>query len=101
MDLAVQRGLVDKVYEKRKGAALEVERTVRELAAVDDVKKLHHVIAQLCELATSPHPISRSGAIMGLAAASSVSCLSSSRTTDYMALTVIMRTSTASHWVPK
>ncbi len=72
MDISIQRGLNDKVYEKRKAAALDVEKTVREFAATDDVKTLHHVIAQLCELAASPHAISRSGAIMGLAAASFV-----------------------------
>lgn len=72
MEVGVQRGLNDKVYEKRKAAALEVERTVRDLVAADDLKRLHNVLAQLCELATSSQPISRSGAIMGLAAASYV-----------------------------
>lgn len=76
MEAAVLRGLHDKVYEKRKAAALEVERTVRELATQDDVKKLHLVVAQLCELSASALPISRSGAIMGLAAASCVTRLS-------------------------
>lgn len=93
MDVATYRALTDKAYDKRKTAALELERigkhcflstiysydhwsrlianyTVREAAGVDDVKKLNHVIAQLCELAASPQANGRSGAIMGLAGVS-------------------------------
>lgn len=76
------------MYEKRKGAALDLERigehsgswatrvklippcAVRDAAAGDDVKKLHHIIAQLCELAASQSANGRSGAIMGLAGVS-------------------------------
>ena len=72
LDPSLYRALSDKGYDKRKGAALEVERVVREAAGVDDVTKLHHIISQLCELAASVHSNARSGGIMGLAAASSV-----------------------------
>jgi hypothetical protein len=54
-------------YEKRKNAALDLERLVREAAAVDDVKKLDALIAQLCDLSAGAKTDGRCGAIMGLA----------------------------------
>ncbi|KAI5481035.1 ARM repeat-containing protein [Pseudohyphozyma bogoriensis] len=50
MDSSIHRALLDKVYEKRKNAARDLEKTVREAAAQGDVKKLHHIIAQLIAL---------------------------------------------------
>ncbi|KAM0749868.1 ARM repeat-containing protein [Meredithblackwellia eburnea MCA 4105] len=66
----IGKNLKDKVYEKRKQAALDLEKLVREYAAADDVKKLHNTIAFLCTLAADPNANSRSGAIMGMAGAS-------------------------------
>ncbi|KAI3818200.1 hypothetical protein L1987_12003 [Smallanthus sonchifolius] len=67
---AVLRNLSDKLYEKRKNAALEVEGIVKQLAAVGDHDKITAVISLLThEFAYSPQANHRKGGLIGLAAA--------------------------------
>ncbi|EFX00777.1 vacuole-associated enzyme activator complex component [Grosmannia clavigera kw1407] len=70
MDPAIQRALNEKLYEKRKGGALELERTIRELVAVKDTNIVEAILDQLCnEYAYAVHQHSRNGGLIGLAAA--------------------------------
>ncbi|KAF3763742.1 ARM repeat-containing protein [Cryphonectria parasitica EP155] len=71
MDANVQRALNDKLYEKRKIGALELERVIRELAAVKDYDRIAAILDQLCnEYAYAVHqPHARNGGLIGLAAA--------------------------------
>ena len=65
----LMRGLNDKLYEKRKIAALEIERMVKEFIANKDVamiKKLTSVLTT--EFSVSHNPHSRKGGLIGLAA---------------------------------
>ncbi|KZP00190.1 ARM repeat-containing protein [Calocera viscosa TUFC12733] len=72
MEPAVVKGLNDKFYEKRKGAALELEKAVRDAQAHNDTAKIHQIVDQLCDLfASSSNPLhSRNGGLIGLAATS-------------------------------
>ncbi|KOC60156.1 Protein VAC14 like protein [Habropoda laboriosa] len=66
---ACVRSLNDKLYEKRKAAALEVEKMVKEFAAHNNtvqIKRLLKVLGQ--DLATSQNPHTRKGGLIGLAA---------------------------------
>ncbi|NXM21125.1 VAC14 protein, partial [Ploceus nigricollis] len=68
---AVVRALTDKLYEKRKVAALEIEKLVREFVAQNNTSQIKHVIQILSqEFALSQHPHSRKGGLIGLAACS-------------------------------
>ncbi|KAK0648790.1 ARM repeat-containing protein [Cercophora newfieldiana] len=71
MDPNVQRALNDKLYDKRKVGALELERVIRELVAAKDYTKVEAVLDQLCnEYAYAVHqPHARNGGLIGLAAA--------------------------------
>ncbi|KAH0542075.1 hypothetical protein FGG08_003455 [Glutinoglossum americanum] len=71
MDASIQRLLNDKLYDKRKVGALELERVVRE-AANKDHERVRKIIDQLChEYAYAVHqPHARNGGLIGLAAAS-------------------------------
>ena len=65
----LMRGLNDKLYEKRKIAALEIERMVKEFITNKDVamiKKLTSVLTT--EFSVSHNPHSRKGGLIGLAA---------------------------------
>ena len=65
----LMRGLNDKLYEKRKIAALEIERMVKEFISNKDVamiKKLTSVLTT--EFSVSHNPHSRKGGLIGLAA---------------------------------
>ncbi|XP_072169595.1 protein VAC14 homolog [Diadema setosum] len=65
----IARALSDKMYEKRKGAALEIERLVRELAAnggKDQIKKLIEVLGN--EFALAANTNMKRGGLIGLAA---------------------------------
>ncbi|KXJ24188.1 protein VAC14 homolog [Exaiptasia diaphana] len=65
----VVRGLNDKLYEKRKTAALEVERMVKEFVASNDVKQIKRLTQVLAEdFAISHNCHSRKGGLIGLAA---------------------------------
>ncbi|NXL81806.1 VAC14 protein, partial [Leptocoma aspasia] len=67
----VVRALTDKLYEKRKVAALEIEKLVREFVAQNNTSQIKHVIQILSqEFALSQHPHSRKGGLIGLAACS-------------------------------
>ncbi|GJT07520.1 protein VAC14 [Tanacetum coccineum] len=67
---AVLRNLSDKLYEKRKLAAYEVEGIVRQLTAVGDHDKITAVINLLThEYTYSPQTNHRKGGLIGLAAA--------------------------------
>ncbi|CAK9803710.1 Protein VAC14 homolog [Anthophora plagiata] len=69
LSAACVRSLNDKLYEKRKAAALEVEKMVKEFAAHNNtvqIKRLLKVLGQ--DLATSQNPHTRKGGLIGLAA---------------------------------
>eukprot|EP00775_Hariotina_reticulata_P005343 gene5343-5580_t len=67
---AVLRQIGDKLYEKRKVAALEVEQIVKRLAAAGDTQKISAIIEKLiAEYAFSPQANHRKGALLCLAAA--------------------------------
>ncbi|XP_063294124.1 protein VAC14 homolog [Pelobates fuscus] len=67
----IVRALNDKMYEKRKVAALEIEKLVREFVAQNNTAQIKHVILILAqEFALSQHPHSRKGGLIGLAACS-------------------------------
>lgn len=67
----IVRALNDKLYEKRKVAALEIEKLVREFVAQNNSTQIRHVILILAsEFALSQHPHSRKGGLIGLAACS-------------------------------
>ncbi|XP_039209473.1 protein VAC14 homolog [Crotalus tigris] len=68
---SIVRALNDKLYEKRKVAALEIEKLVREFVAQNSAAQIKHVIQTLSvEFALSQHPHSRKGGLIGLAACS-------------------------------
>ncbi|CAG8957786.1 hypothetical protein HYFRA_00000123 [Hymenoscyphus fraxineus] len=71
MDLAIQRALNDKLYDKRKVGALELERVIRDLATGKEYDRIKKVIQQLCnDFAYAVHqPHARNGGLIGLAAA--------------------------------
>ncbi|GJY64498.1 protein VAC14 [Tanacetum coccineum] len=66
---AVLRNLSDKLYEKRKTAAYEVEGIVKQLTSVGDHDKISGVIKLLAnDFAYSPQVNNRKGGLIGLAA---------------------------------
>nr|XP_022343635.1 protein VAC14 homolog isoform X2 [Crassostrea virginica] len=63
------RNLNDKLYEKRKTGALEVERLVREFVISNDSVKIRRILKILGDdFALSNHPNARKGGSIGLAA---------------------------------
>lgn len=67
---SVLRNLSDKLYEKRKNAALEVEGIVKQLTGAGDHDKISAVINLLAnEFTYSPQANHRKGGLIGLAAA--------------------------------
>ncbi|KAG6016788.1 hypothetical protein E4U43_003114 [Claviceps pusilla] len=71
MDPNIQRALNDKLYDKRKVGALELERVIRELVVSKDYQQVHDILEQLCnDYAYAVHqPHARNGGLIGLAAA--------------------------------
>ncbi|KAF4957273.1 hypothetical protein FGADI_3177 [Fusarium gaditjirri] len=71
MDANIQRALNDKLYDKRKIGALELERVIRDLVSVRDYQRVHDILEQLCnDYAYAVHqPHARNGGLIGLAAA--------------------------------
>nr|XP_029117300.1 protein VAC14 homolog isoform X2 [Elaeis guineensis] len=66
---AVLRNLADKLYEKRKNAALEVEWIVKQLAVAGEHEKINAVIHMLnVDFTYSPQANHRKGGLIGLAA---------------------------------
>ncbi|KAF1816158.1 ARM repeat-containing protein [Eremomyces bilateralis CBS 781.70] len=72
MDPSIQKALNDKIYDKRKSGALELESVVREALAAEEHDKIQKIVHQLChEYAYAVHqPHARNGGLIGLAAAS-------------------------------
>ncbi|KAL8802476.1 MAG: hypothetical protein Q9182_003784 [Xanthomendoza sp. 2 TL-2023] len=72
MDSTVQRLLNDKLYDKRKQGALDLERIVREASANGEHDRIAKIVHQLChDYAYAVHqPHARNGGLIGLAAAS-------------------------------
>ncbi|MCJ1384470.1 hypothetical protein MMC17_007587 [Xylographa soralifera] len=72
MEPAVQRLLNDKLYDKRKQGALDLERIVREASANQEHEKIAKIVDQLChDYAYAVHqPHARNGGLIGLAATS-------------------------------
>lgn len=67
---SVVRNLADKLYEKRKNAALEIEGIVKQLAQAGEHEKINAVINLLVtEFTYSPQANHRKGGLIGLAAA--------------------------------
>ncbi|KAI5241293.1 ARM repeat-containing protein [Aureobasidium subglaciale] len=71
MDLSVQKALADKLYDRRKAGALELEAIIRTSLAANDHVRIEKVVHQLChDYAYAVHqPHARNGGLIGLAAA--------------------------------
>ncbi|KAJ6816635.1 protein VAC14-like protein isoform X1 [Iris pallida] len=65
----VLRNLSDKLYEKRKNAALEIEGVVKQLSVANEREKIDAIIGFLIECTYSPQANQRKGGLIGLAAA--------------------------------
>ncbi|KAF0523958.1 ARM repeat-containing protein [Gigaspora margarita] len=71
LNAQIIRGLNDRVYEKRKAAALEVEKLIREHTANKEPEKIKAILNKLVsDFAGSQQANSRNGGLIGLAAAS-------------------------------
>lgn len=72
MDPIITKALNDKVYDKRKSGALELEGLIRDALAAQDHDRIAKIVHQLCqEYAYAVHqPHARNGGLIGLAAAS-------------------------------
>lgn len=72
MDVNVQKALNDKLYDKRKSGALELEALIRECLAENNHDRIYKIVQQLChDYAYAVHqPHARNGGLIGLAAAS-------------------------------
>lgn len=72
MDPSIQKALTDKLYDKRKSGALELEALIRECLRDEDHDRIQKIVNQLChDYAYQVHqPHARNGGMIGLAAAS-------------------------------
>lgn len=72
MDVNIQKALNDKLYDKRKAGALELEALIRDTLVKHEHDKIKKIVHQLChEYAYAVHqPHARNGGLIGLAAAS-------------------------------
>ncbi|KAF2799938.1 ARM repeat-containing protein, partial [Melanomma pulvis-pyrius CBS 109.77] len=72
MDVNITKALNDKLYDKRKSGALELEGLIRDALAAQDHDRIAKIVHQLChEYAYAVHqPHARNGGLIGLAAAS-------------------------------
>lgn len=72
MDPNIAKALTDKLYDKRKSGALDLEGVIRDCLAAEDHAKIQKIVLQLChEYAYAVHhPHARNGGLIGLAAAS-------------------------------
>lgn len=72
MDKAIKRGLTDRIYERRKATALELEAVITDCLTTGDDERIAAIIDQLArEFAYDVHePQSRYGGLIGLAAVS-------------------------------
>ena len=71
MDSNVQRLLSDKLYDKRKTGALELENNIRTALSENNPDRITKIVNQLCHnYAYAVHqPHARNGGLIGLAAA--------------------------------
>ncbi|KIK67745.1 hypothetical protein GYMLUDRAFT_237954 [Collybiopsis luxurians FD-317 M1] len=69
LNSAVSKQLVDKIYEKRKAAALELEKQIRECHLQGDDRRISLIIDQLVEMFSNPSNALhvRNGGLIGLA----------------------------------
>ncbi|KAG2069275.1 ARM repeat-containing protein [Suillus decipiens] len=69
MDTTVAKQLIDKIYEKRKAAALELEKQIRECHQQSDQRRITQIIEQLVDMFSNPsNPLHiRNGGLIGLA----------------------------------
>ncbi|TFK43787.1 vacuolar protein 14 C-terminal Fig4p binding-domain-containing protein [Crucibulum laeve] len=69
METAVAKQLVDKIYEKRKAAALDLEKQIRECHGQGDNRRIGLIIDQLVDMFSSnSNPLHiRNGGLIGLA----------------------------------
>ncbi|THC98822.1 hypothetical protein EYZ11_001669 [Aspergillus tanneri] len=72
MDHSIQRLLNDKLYDRRKQGALELEKVVRDAVFKGEHEEIQKIVDQLChDYAYAVHqPHARNGGLIGLAAAS-------------------------------
>lgn len=72
MDPNITKALNDKVYDKRKSGALELEGLIRDALAAQDHNRIAKIVHQLChDYAYAVHQThARNGGLIGLAAAS-------------------------------
>ncbi|KAK1147642.1 hypothetical protein N8T08_000984 [Aspergillus melleus] len=72
MDHSIQRLLNDKLYDRRKQGALELEKVVRDAVFRGEHEEIQKIVDQLChDYAYAVHqPHARNGGLIGLAAAS-------------------------------
>ncbi|KAI8916403.1 vacuolar protein 14 C-terminal Fig4p binding-domain-containing protein [Gorgonomyces haynaldii] len=69
LSVQIQRGLSDKLYEKRKQAALEIEKLVRDHVGTKEFEKITVILQSLItDFAYSVVPNSRNGGLIALAA---------------------------------
>ncbi|KAF9455934.1 vacuolar protein 14 C-terminal Fig4p binding-domain-containing protein [Collybia nuda] len=69
MDSAIAKQLIDKIYEKRKAAALDLEKQIRECQIQGDHRRISQIIDQLVEMfSNNSNPLHiRNGGLIGLA----------------------------------
>ncbi|XP_044735191.1 protein VAC14 homolog isoform X2 [Chrysoperla carnea] len=67
LSAACVRALHDKVHDKRKTAALEVEKMVRDFYQVNNASQIKRIIKVCGEFATSQNPFVRRGGLLALA----------------------------------
>ncbi|KDN37415.1 ARM repeat-containing protein [Tilletiaria anomala UBC 951] len=70
MEAHIQKALLDRIYERRKAATLDLERQVREALVRGERSKIDTIVQQLCALllSSSPNNVNaRNGGLIGLA----------------------------------
>ncbi len=70
LDKTIQKTLADRLYDKRKSAALELERAIRTALKDSDTEQIHDIINTLCRdfIYALHQPNARNGGLIGLAA---------------------------------
>uniref|UniRef100_A0A0N5AYH7 Protein VAC14 homolog n=1 Tax=Syphacia muris TaxID=451379 RepID=A0A0N5AYH7_9BILA len=72
LSAALVRTLSDKVYDKRKTAAIDIEKFVRELIQTNQLSQLEKLLKVLDDLTKSQNRNTKKGGLLGLAAAAVV-----------------------------
>ncbi|KAJ7284062.1 vacuolar protein 14 C-terminal Fig4p binding-domain-containing protein [Mycena rebaudengoi] len=69
METAIHKQLIDKIYEKRKAAALDLEKQIRECHQQGDQRRISQIIDQLVDMfSVGSNPLHiRNGGLIGLA----------------------------------